>query len=249
MKEVCKDGLGQDVKSEEKVESPWMFGGRGFSDWSELSRKFEDEPRLSFHLLLRVDIITMALRLPAKVTSIYENPLAIATIGVVIGFALGRFTAPISTANYLKASRTQQSQKSRNNAKPESMAQNDDEESDEQGELQDFKGSNEECKLVLVVRTDLGMTKGIIHRVHDHFLKPILTYQYRKNSCAMFPRNFSMLQSSCEARGSQQKVIFHAASVGELGTSKSHGSSQERRRVVATTSAGHEFGTLCKDHT
>jgi PTH2 family peptidyl-tRNA hydrolase len=27
----------------------------------------------------------------------------------------------------------------------------------------DFKGSNEECKLVLVVRTDLGMTKGTAH--------------------------------------------------------------------------------------
>jgi peptidyl-tRNA hydrolase, PTH2 family len=29
-----------------------------------------------------------------------------------------------------------------------------------QGELSDFSGMNEECKLVLVVRTDLGMTKG-----------------------------------------------------------------------------------------
>ncbi|KAI5370193.1 putative peptidyl-tRNA hydrolase, PTH2, peptidyl-tRNA hydrolase II domain superfamily [Septoria linicola] len=28
------------------------------------------------------------------------------------------------------------------------------------GELQTFKGNTEECKLVLVVRTDLGMTKG-----------------------------------------------------------------------------------------
>lgn len=29
-----------------------------------------------------------------------------------------------------------------------------------QGELQSFADSHEECKLVLVVRTDLGMTKG-----------------------------------------------------------------------------------------
>jgi hypothetical protein len=28
------------------------------------------------------------------------------------------------------------------------------------GELQSFPGNSEECKLVLVVRTDLGMTKG-----------------------------------------------------------------------------------------
>jgi hypothetical protein len=30
----------------------------------------------------------------------------------------------------------------------------------DEGELADFEGFNEECKLVLVVRTDLGMTKG-----------------------------------------------------------------------------------------
>lgn len=30
----------------------------------------------------------------------------------------------------------------------------------DQGDLQAFSDSNEECKLVLVVRTDLGMTKG-----------------------------------------------------------------------------------------
>ncbi|KAF2272867.1 mitochondrial peptidyl-tRNA hydrolase-like protein Pth2 [Westerdykella ornata] len=32
----------------------------------------------------------------------------------------------------------------------------------EDGELSEFPGHNEECKLVLVVRTDLGMTKGKI---------------------------------------------------------------------------------------
>lgn len=31
---------------------------------------------------------------------------------------------------------------------------------DDETELQDFGANNEECKLVLVVRTDLGMTKG-----------------------------------------------------------------------------------------
>jgi PTH2 family peptidyl-tRNA hydrolase len=42
----------------------------------------------------------------------------------------------------------------------------DDDLSDEDSEVDDsvpadFKDNNEECKLVLVVRTDLGMTKGI----------------------------------------------------------------------------------------
>lgn len=39
----------------------------------------------------------------------------------------------------------------------------EDEESEEEqeGELKAFEGNREECKLVLVVRTDLGMGKGV----------------------------------------------------------------------------------------
>ena len=37
---------------------------------------------------------------------------------------------------------------------------NDDDEAVEVGELSTFEGNREECKLVLVVRTDLGMGKG-----------------------------------------------------------------------------------------
>ena len=36
----------------------------------------------------------------------------------------------------------------------------DDDSEDEQGELRNFEGNKEECKLVLVVRMDLGMGKG-----------------------------------------------------------------------------------------
>lgn len=36
----------------------------------------------------------------------------------------------------------------------------EDDSEEEQGELSSFEGNKEECKLVLVVRTDLGMTKG-----------------------------------------------------------------------------------------
>lgn len=39
-------------------------------------------------------------------------------------------------------------------------ASDSDESAHDLGELQAFDGSKEECKLVLVVRTDLGMTKG-----------------------------------------------------------------------------------------
>lgn len=36
----------------------------------------------------------------------------------------------------------------------------DDDSDEEQGELWNYEGNKEECKLVLVVRTDLGMSKG-----------------------------------------------------------------------------------------
>jgi PTH2 family peptidyl-tRNA hydrolase len=36
-----------------------------------------------------------------------------------------------------------------------------DEEAEDTSDLGEFPGHNEECKMVLVVRTDLGMTKGI----------------------------------------------------------------------------------------
>jgi len=43
----------------------------------------------------------------------------------------------------------------------ESENEEDPDSEDEQQDLQGFEGNvNEECKLVLVVRTDLGMTKG-----------------------------------------------------------------------------------------
>lgn len=64
--------------------------------------------------------------------------------------------------------------------------------------------TGEECKLVLVVRTDLGMTKGeytllfsFSHFVRDDFffLTTLLTDSYRQNRSTMFPRNIGLLQN------------------------------------------------------
>jgi PTH2 family peptidyl-tRNA hydrolase len=38
-----------------------------------------------------------------------------------------------------------------------------DDEDDDDTAPADFKGNSEECKMVLVVRTDLGMTKGMLY--------------------------------------------------------------------------------------
>src|ERR1700753_1215974 len=72
-------------------------------------------------------------------------------IGTLAGFFLGRLTAPAD--NFAASIHSRGSGKN---------LDNDLEDSDNEGEdaLNDFKGRNEEYKLVLVVRTDLGMTKG-----------------------------------------------------------------------------------------
>jgi peptidyl-tRNA hydrolase, PTH2 family len=72
-------------------------------------------------------------------------------IGTLAGFFLGRLTAPGDTAALV-----------RDNSVGKHPINPVFEDSDEDGEevLNDFKDINDEYKLVLVVRTDLGMTKG-----------------------------------------------------------------------------------------
>lgn len=62
-----------------------------------------------------------------------------------------------------------------------------------------WEDNKEECKLVLVVRTDLGMTKGPIS-----FPSPFAVFQlisiYRQNRCTVLPRHPSLLQALPSAR-------------------------------------------------
>ena len=68
-------------------------------------------------------------------------------IGTLAGFFLGRATASVASGT------VQANHVSKNTA-------GDDDSEDEDQDLNAFTESFEECKLVLVVRTDLGMTKG-----------------------------------------------------------------------------------------
>jgi len=54
--------------------------------------------------------------------------------------------------------------------------EDDDDSDEEQGELKDFPENKEECKLVLVVRTDLGMGKGKIAAQCSHATLACYTY-------------------------------------------------------------------------
>jgi PTH2 family peptidyl-tRNA hydrolase len=90
-------------------------------------------------------------------------PLAYLITGAIAGFFLGRFSAVAPSS---PSSSPAPSSKQSKEAASEDDYEADSE--DDQAELGSFASSREECKLVLVVRTDLGMTKGKIAAQCSH---------------------------------------------------------------------------------
>jgi PTH2 family peptidyl-tRNA hydrolase len=82
-----------------------------------------------------------------------------------------------------------------------------------------WEGSSEECKLVLVVRTDLGMTKGSFSFPLHYPL--ILTDFHRQNRSTMRPRYISMLQEP------PSRQVANFEKVGENGPSEGCAAGQE----------------------
>ena len=82
--------------------------------------------------------------------------VAFLVVGTVAGFFLGRLTAPPSKDLLRKTSRNVTHSRS----KEEILDADSGSEDEGDQDLQSFEGRHEECKLILVVRTDLGMTKG-----------------------------------------------------------------------------------------
>ncbi|TKX22649.1 peptidyl-tRNA hydrolase PTH2 [Elsinoe australis] len=94
-------------------------------------------------------------------TSLSERPppsvWAVAFATAILAGLTGYFLGQASSIGIFGSSPTRPSEK-------EAVSDSDlsDEDEDRQEELQGFSEKNEPCKLVLVVRTDLGMTKGKI---------------------------------------------------------------------------------------
>lgn len=101
--------------------------------------------------------------------------------------------------------------------------------------------SNEECKLVLVVRTDLGMTKGLSLSPFPSSIHPS-TYLYlfscRQNRSAMWPRNTSMLQEL----PAECTEITDPEKMGKTGSGEDCATGEERRRARDPAGYGDEFG-------
>lgn len=95
--------------------------------------------------------------------------VATAIIAALGGYFLGQASSLGIFQNETKTSRrkadakpSQSTKKSTDISEDEDEDETDEEEEEQQDDLQGFEDAgNEECKLVLVVRTDLGMTKGI----------------------------------------------------------------------------------------
>lgn len=86
--------------------------------------------------------------------------------------SIGLFGKSSTRAPAARLSRGDRSQAKPDEAETESEddgdADDDDSDVQDLGELQTFPGNSEECKLVLVVRSDLGMTKGKIAAQCSH---------------------------------------------------------------------------------
>ena len=100
--------------------------------------------------------------------SLQERPppsaAAIAIGAGIIGLITGYFLGQAQSIGIFSSAKEAVKTNAKHSAGEDSSS-SDLEDSDEEllptpGEFSDFSSSNEECKLVLVVRTDLGMTKG-----------------------------------------------------------------------------------------
>lgn len=121
-----------------------------------------------------------------------------------------------------------------------------------QAGLNQFEGNREECKLVLVVRTDLGMGKGmpvephcILHRLGCDLLTYSLN-NHRQDCSPMFPRNTRLLPSSLQhiPQGSQPSP----QTVGAYGSGESRRTGKGRRAIGDAAGASSQSGTMRSDH-
>lgn len=98
--------------------------------------------------------------MPTTASYIFATAIIAGVVGYFAGqgASLGLFSSAPATARRSRSKRA-----TKETEKKENLESEEDEDSEEEGdgaELATFEGNNDEVKLVLVVRTDLGMGKG-----------------------------------------------------------------------------------------
>jgi len=117
----------------------------------------------------------------------------------------------------------------------ESENEGDPDSEDEQQDLQGFESNaNEECKLVLVVRTDLGMTKGSYTFLSPHRLTllegticTVANSHPRQNSSPMRSRDTSLLQSAAQSLQVKSLRTQSPSTMGTVWTGQGGGAGEE----------------------
>lgn len=128
----------------------------------------------------------------------------------------------------------------------EGSSEEEDEEAsdDEENELAAFEGNTDEVKLVLVIRTDLGMTKGVF----SLSLSMVVEWQpasqpanknrqNRSTSIARHPRMLQILPVACAQ-------LAHPAPLGTSRPGEDLAAGQVGGRVAAASGASDELGSL-----
>ena len=120
-------------------------------------------------------------------------------------------------------------------------AEDDDSEEEDQGELKTFADNKEECKLVLVVRTDLGMTKGWFQRSHtsplDHRLTRCTLRQNRGPMLSCNPRLLHVLSIP-------RTKFSHSQTLAIFRSGQGCGAMQERGGATNAAGAGNKPGIV-----
>jgi hypothetical protein len=151
-------------------------------------------------------------------------------VGTIAGFFLGRLTAPTVIAAKIKGHSKEE--------KAEEVELESDSEDD--GEVKDFGPSNEEYKLILVVRTDLGMTKGSTPLTKASQIQK-LTRNKRQDSSTVWSCYVGMLQDITS--------LWQTSYITTLGItwpSKGVGASKERRPTSYSTSPSYVSRSCCE---
>jgi hypothetical protein len=122
-------------------------------------------------------------------------------------------------------------------AEKSDSSSDDDEEDEEEDDSvpAEYNDHKEECKMVLVVRTDLGMTKGTSHTSAI----PHPPNNPRQNRRTMRSRDTGLLQ----ALPQDGPELDDTAPLGANGPGKGGAAGQERGRDGAAAGAGAQLGT------
>lgn len=136
------------------------------------------------------------------------------------------------------------------NESDDSENDQDPDEADQQQDLLGFEDTgNEECKLVLVVRTDLGMTKGTDLLAYYAIIFEWTNTTRRQDCSAMLPRDPRLLQSAILPFQIESLRTLPPSTVGALWTGESGGAGQERGGAGDTAGDGDESGAVCESNT